>query len=159
MVKGILIKWSNFYRERFDAELKSYPDATAKELKLNIQFLTQIHTTDTVVTHGGWNDISTWQNQEKRTQEEIENEIINIGSYCRDKGVNEIIISGLICPKGQYGNSSLLRVNNHLQKFHFEDKFYFIDNSKTKRDHLFRDGLNLLQSCKVILAKNCYYLN
>ena len=33
------------------------------------------------------------------------------------KGVNEVIISSLICRKGQY--------HNCLQKFWFENKFYF----------------------------------
>ena len=126
MVKGIRNKWSNFYRERCHAELKSYPYATAKELKLNIQFLTQIDTTDTVVTQGGWNDISPWQNQEKPTEEEIAKEIINVDSYCQDKGVNEIIISELICPKGQYCNSRVLRVNNYLQKFYFVNRFILL---------------------------------
>ena len=40
------------------------------------------------------------------------------------------------------------------------NKFYSIDNSKMKRDHLFRDGLHLLESGKVILANDfIYYLN
>ena len=110
-------------------------------------------TPDIVVIHGGCNDISPRQNQEKLTEEEIEKEIISVGSYCRDKSVNEIIISGLIYRKGQYHNSRVLKVNYYLRKFCFENKFYFNDNSKIKRDHLFESG-------KVILANNfIYYLN
>ena len=59
----------------------------------------------------------------------------------------------------QYHNSRVLKVNDYLQKFCFENRFYFIDNSKIKRDHLFRDGLHLLEKGKVILANNfIYYL-
>ena len=69
-------------------------------------------------------------------------------------------MSGLICRKGQYHNSRVLKVNDYLEKFCFENRFYVIDNSKIKRDHLFRDGLHLLESGKVILANNfIYYLN
>ena len=40
------------------------------------------------------------------------------------------------------------------------NKFCLIDNSKMKRDHLFRDGLHLLENGKVILANDfIYYLN
>ena len=47
-----------------------------------------------------------------------------------------------------------MKVNDYLQKFCFENKFYFIDNSKVKRDHLFRDGTHLLEKGKVILVNN-----
>ena len=140
--------------------LKSFPGATVKDLKHNTQFLILMDTPDIVVIPGGSNDINPRQNQEKLTEEKIAKEIISIGSYCRDKSVNETIISGLICRKGQYHNSRVLKVNDYLQKFCFQNKFYFIDNSEIKRDHLFRDGLHLLESGKVILANNViYYLN
>ena len=160
MVKGIRNKEFIFYLERCHVELKSYLGATAKELKHNIQFPIQIDTSDIVVIHAGCNDISPSQNQEKLTEEEIAKEIINIDSCCRDKDVNKTIISGLICRKGRYHNSRVLKVNDYLQKSCFENRFYFIDNSKIKREHLFRDGLHLLESGKVILANNfIYYLN
>ena len=111
-------------------------------------------TPDIVVIHGGCNDISPRKNQEMLTEEEIVKKIISINSYYQDKGVNEIIISGLICRKGQYHNSRALKVHDCLQKFCFENRFYFIDNSKIKRDYLFRDGLHLLESDKVVLANN-----
>ena len=108
MIKDIRSKEFNFYLERCHAKLKSYPGATAKELKHKIQFLIQIDTPDIVVIHGGCNDISPRQNEEKLTEEEIAKVIISIGSCCRDKGTNKIIISGLICRKGQYHNSRVL---------------------------------------------------
>ena len=146
MIKGIRNKEFNFYLERCHAELKSYLGATSKDLKHNIQFPIQTETPDIVVIHGGCNDISPKKNQEKLTEEEIAKEIVSIGSYCRDKGVNENIFSGLICRKGHYHNSRIFKVNDYRQKFCFENIFYDIDNSKIKRDHLFRD---LLVSGKV----------
>ena len=56
-----------------------------------------METPDIAVIHGGCNNIDPRQNQEKLAEEEIEKEIISIGPYCRDKGVNEIVISGVIC--------------------------------------------------------------
>ena len=65
-----------------------------------------------------------------------------------------------MCCKGQFHNSRVSKVNDYLQKFCFENKFYFMDNSKIKRDDFFIDGLHLLESGKVILANNfIYYLN
>ena len=47
-----------------------------------------------------------------------------------------------------------------FKNFVLKIDFYFVDNSKIKRDHLFRNGLYLLESEKVILANNfIYYLN
>ena len=135
-------------------KLQIYPRETAKELKHSIQFPIQMDTSDIVVIYGGCKDISPRENQEKLTEEEIAKEIISIGSCCQDKGVNEIIISGLTCCKGQYHNSRVLKVNYYLHHFCFENKFYFIDNSKIKRDHLFRDGSHLLESGEAILANN-----
>ena len=41
-----------------------------------------------------------------------------------------------------------------------EKSFYYIDNSRITQDHLYKDGLHLLESGKVILARNfTYYLN
>ena len=160
MIKGIRNKEFHFHLECCLAELKSYPGATAKELKHNIQFFVQIDPADIVVIYGGCNNISPRQNQENLTEEEIAKKIINIGSCCCGKGVYQIIISSLICLKGQYHNFRVLKVNDYLQKFCFENRFYFIDNSKIKRDHLYGDGLHLLESRKVILANNfIYYLN
>ena len=45
-IKGIPNKEVTFYLESCHAELKSYPGATAKELKPNIQFLIQMDTLD-----------------------------------------------------------------------------------------------------------------
>ena len=100
MIKGIRSTESIFYLQRSHAELRSYAGAIEKELKHNIQFPIQIDTPDIAVTHGGSNYVSPRQNQEKLTEEKIANEIIRIGSYCQDKGVNEIIMSGLIYRKG-----------------------------------------------------------
>ena len=119
-----------------------------------------METPDIAVIHGGCNNIDPRQNQEKLAEEEIEKEIISIGPYCRDKGVNEIVISGVICRKGQYHNSRVLKVNDYLQKFCFGKRFYIINNSKIKRDNLFKYDLHLLESSKVILANNfIFYLN
>ena len=48
-------------------------------------------------------------------------------------------------------------MKDYFQKCCFENRFYFIDNPKIKRGHLFRDGLHLLESSKVILADNFIY--
>ena len=71
-----------------------------------------------------------------------------------------LYVNDYICHQSQCHNSRVLKVNDYLQKICFENRFYFIDNSKIKREHLFRDGLHLLESGKVILANNfIYYLN
>ena len=77
----------------------------------------------------------------------------SIGSYCRDKGVNEIIIFGLICRTSQYHNSRVVKVNDYLQNFVF--KIDFILSIIQKAREIF-----YLESGKVIIANEfIYYLN
>ena len=64
---------------------------------------------DIVVIYDRCNDISHWKNQENLPEEDIAKE--SIASYCWVKGVNEIIISYLICRIGQYHNSRVLKAN------------------------------------------------
>ena len=60
---------------------------------------------DIVVIYDGCNDISPRKNQENLLEEDIAKKSIeSIASYWV-KGVNDIIISSLICCKGQYHNS------------------------------------------------------
>ena len=123
MIKCIRNKEFNFQLQRCHAELKTYPGATIKEWKHNTQCSTQMDTPDIVLIRGWCNNISPKQNQEKLMEEGFAKEIISIGSYCWDKGVNEIIISGLLCRKGQYNNSRVLKVNDYLQKFVLKKDF------------------------------------
>ena len=56
---------------------------------------------DIIVIYDGCNDITPRKNQENLSEENIAKESISIVSYCRVKGVNDII-SSLIRRKGQY---------------------------------------------------------
>ena len=116
-------------------------------------------TTDTAVIHVRCNDISPRQNKEKLTEDEIAKEIISVGSYCRDKDVNETIISGLLLRKGQNRNSRVSKVNYYLQIFGLKIDFISTIITKIKRDNLFSDGLHLLGSDKVILANNFFIIS
>lgn len=160
LIKGIRRNEFNYYLKNTHAIFKSYPGATVRELKHNIQFPLHVNTPDNVILHAGCNDISPRRDQEKLTEEEIANEIIDMAQQCRFQGVGTVIISGLICRKGQYCNSRVDKVNELLRKLCREKSFYYIDNSRITQDHLYKDGLHLLESGKVILARNfTYYLN
>ena len=45
-------------------------------------------------------------------------------------------------------------VNNILQVKYATNQFYFIDNSNTKKEHLWKDGLHLNRSGKDLLMNN-----
>ena len=91
----------------------------------------QMNTPDIVAIHVGCNDISPRQKKSLR-RKKLRIKLLVFGSHCWDKGVNEIIIFSFICPTGQYYNSRAMKVNNYLQKFCFENEFYFFGIQKSR---------------------------
>ena len=79
---------------------------------------------------------------------------IDLGLKCRSKRVQKIMISGIICRRNSFQNKRVQRINQKLESMCYDHSFVFIDNSSIGVSHLYRDGIDLLESSKVILANN-----
>ena len=75
--------------------------------------------------HGGCNDV----NNKNSTPEKTANEIADIPILCRDYGVNDIVISAMICRKDKFLNGKVKRVNILWNRICEENGNFFIDNS------------------------------
>ena len=87
----------------------------------------------------------------------IAQRIINIRRYCKEKNVNDVLMSSLICS----AQPNLQNKVNEVNKILFNTcKLYglgYINNSNIKVEFLVQDGLHLNETGKMYLANN--YIN
>ena len=72
---------------------------------------------------------------------------------CKDKGVKNVFISGLI-PSRKVEEHYISNLNNQLKEICKANTYIFIDNSNITERHLWRDGIHLNDRGKYILANN-----
>ena len=104
---------------------------------------------DTVVIHIGINDMLNSASNVNGLLSNIKHMI----KKCRNFGVKYIFISGLVYTK-RIKTEFLEDVHLKLVKVCKEIQVYFIDNRNITGFYLFRDGLHLLESGKMLLANN-----
>ena len=107
-------------------------------------------TPNCVMLHGGCDDVS----NRNASPEQVPNDIKVIAEMCRGHGVNEIFLLSLIWGKNDYLNEKETRINFLLNLICKENVFVLIDNRNINIDHLWEDGLHLIEQEKATLARN-----
>ena len=131
-----------------NARIHSFPGATSHQL-LHYLDVNLDKYTDTVVIHIGINDILNSASNVNGLLSNIKHMI----QKCRNFGVKYIFISGLVYTK-RIITEFLEDVHLKLANVCKEMQVYFIDNRNITGFYLFRDGLHLLESGKMLLANN-----
>ena len=121
MVKGIRMKEVNSQLRNSFAKLRSFLGATLKHLKYYIVPGLIDETPDRIILHGGCNDV----NNKYSTPEKTANEIADMAILCRDYGVNDVLLSAMICRRGKFLNGKVKRVNFLLKQIREENGFFF----------------------------------
>ena len=156
--KGIRLREFNRNINNGNAKIKCFPGSTVKQLKhYSIPMLSE-ERPNTVVLHVGINDlVSTREN--KTPDDELAIEIMNSGWCCVEYGVETVFISGLtFCSRAEW--ERIEQVNCMMEIEAQKNGFIFITNDAIKETHLWRDGIHLQESGKIILANNfIYYIN
>ena len=135
--------------------IKSFPGAKAKAINHYVVPTLIDENPDAVVIHAGTNNIRTRRGYSEETNESIAHEIINIGKTCRQVGgVNYIFISAITCRSNLEETKKVREINDFLSSLCEREGFVFIDNNSIKREHLWKDGLHLLDEGTTILANN-----
>ena len=108
---------------------------------------------DAVILHVGYNDLSPKNGQLDDIEvSKVTKEILDIGETCRMQGVSKVFISGLICNRNHQKQLLINDLNNLLKESCEKNRFIFINNEGIK--NLWRDGIHMQESGKVILARN-----
>ena len=159
--RGLRMYEFNHYVTSGKAHLKAFPGATAKRLHHYILPTLYEDNPDAVILHVGYNDLSPKNGQlDDIDVSKVTKEILDIGETCRMQGVSKVFISGLICNRNHQKQLLINDLNNLLKEGCEKNGFIFINNEGIRKEHLWRDGIHMQESGKVILARNfIQYLN
>ena len=150
MVKGLKMKVFNSHLNRSTARVRSFPGATIRQLKHYILPTLVDDKPNSVIIHGGCNDVQ----DENVTAKKIAEDLVEVAIMCKSYGVKEVIISSLICRKNDELNKKVNEINANLVRLCRENSLLFNNNNNIKKNHLWKDGLHLSNSGKNILARN-----
>ena len=107
---------------------------------------------DSAVVHVGGNDLQDLYYPESFSK--LADEIMEIGSTCREKGADTVFIAGVTVRKWDYTWERCRQLNRKLKELCQRNNFIFIDNSNINYvDHLV-DEVHLNDDGSKILANN-----
>lgn len=112
---------------------------------------------ETVIIHGGGNDLPVYSDEKTVPLLNIANHIINAGLVARKNNVQNVLIGGVTTRKGSFLKKRCDALNQILIELCQRHQFAFIDNGAIKDEHLYQDGVHLNEDGTTILADN--YLN
>ena len=109
---------------------------------------------DTIVFHGGGNDLPTSKNNPLPVLT-IANDIMEAGLVCRKHGARNIFISGVIERKQQYTKKRCVELNELLVSLCSLHGFTYIENYNILlNEHLDNDGVHLNEEGTIVFANN-----
>ena len=134
----------------------SFPGATSKEILHYLDIHLTNSSPDAVILHVGVNDLL--EDSSKSKIENLEKNLRSVVDKCHTYGVKDVFISGLIyTTRTEQGLPVLERTHEMIVHFCYKLGVCYVDNRNIRRKHLWKDGLHLAESDKVILA-NIFYL-
>ena len=133
------------------AYIKSFRGATSNEIDHYIEPSLSTNLPDVVIIHAGANDV---RRKKKQKNETIANDIVNIARKCRNYGVKEIAVSGIISQKNNVCAERIKIINQMVSDICAAENFYFIDNRTITEEYLWTDGIHLLDHGTEVLVNN-----
>ena len=128
---------------------KCFPGVNTNHLKLHIIPTLSEDKPDTVIIHVGVDDMMNGTDRDGLILQ-----IGRIGFTCKNYGVKNVIISGLVYTR-RIKNNVVDYVNKKLQELCNYQSCKFINNSNIQLEHLCKNGLHLDLNGKKLLFENC----
>ena len=154
MIKGIRRKKFNSKFNKSSTLFRPFISATLKQMEAYVKPILNDETPDVLILYIGCNDIGNKQ----LTANEIAEWIVKISRPCKERNVNDIFISSLICREQKKLNDKVIAVNDILKGVCKLNGLGIIDNSNICAENLFKNSLNLNDDGKVIVASNFMYV-
>ena len=149
--KGIRIGEFNSFIKNGKTKMVSFPGATSNEILHYLDVHLTNSSADAVILHVGVND--TLEDNSQLKIENLWNNLRSMVEKCHTYGIKNVFVSGLVyttrigLPVLERTREMILHLCNKLGKC-------YVDNRKIRMKHLWKDGLHLVESGKVILANN-----
>ena len=106
---------------------------------------------DAVILHVRVNDLL--EDNSKSKIENLEKNLRSMVDKCHNYGVKNVFISGLVYTT-RIGLPVLERTHEMIVHLYYKLGVCYVDNRNIRRKYLWKDGLHLVESGKVILANN-----
>ena len=131
-----------------------------KSFQHHIERILNDDTHETVIIHCGTNDLRPRAPVTPSTEVEIVNRIREIGQKCKNSGVEDVIVSGIIRRNDFEVDSKRRRINKMLKSMCDKTGFHFLCNENITFSQLWKDGLHLSNRGIGMLSNNfSKYLN
>ena len=106
MVKGLKMKGMNRNLKNTLVKVRPFPGPAVKQLHHYVVNTLTDNTPGTIIIQGGCNDVS----NKNSNPEDITKSIGSLGNLCRSHGVNQVLISPLLCRRNFLLNNKVKRI-------------------------------------------------
>ena len=142
----------NNHLEEGIAHLNAFLGSKSQQLNHHSIQILQEHEYDGAIIHIGINDLIKNPNENKDTTK-IARDVIDIALQCRNHNIGTVFICSIVySTKVNY--ELLCKLNNLLHEKCVKNGFYFSDNSALTERDLWKDGVNMVESGKCLVANN-----
>ena len=151
MLKSLRMKEFNKNLNGGIAHLKPFPGSKAKQMDHHVIPILEEHQYDAAVIHVGINDLL--KSRTNINVSEIAEDIINIALRCRSHNIATIFISSIVYST-KVSHTIIQKLNELLLNECTKYDFHLVDNRAVSSENLWKDGVHLVESGKVIIANN-----
>ena len=103
---------------------------------------------DSAITHVGINDLLNCS-----SIEQISKDVIEIAQRCKNRSIGKVFVSGIVyCTEVRY--ETIQNLNKTKYEECMKYGFCFIDNGAVWEKDLWKDGIHLIESGRIIAANN-----
>ena len=150
MVKGSKMKQFNSHIHGGKFYLKAFPGVKAEKFNHQVKPSLEEYEYDAAIIHVGIADIL--RSKGEREVNVIPTKIMNIAKICRNYNIAKIFISSIIrCSRTTV---DIDYINGKIRELCIQNNHEFISNTQINKRDLWRDGIHLQESRKILIAKN-----
>ncbi len=135
-------------------QFSSFPVARMKHMASYVTPRISDEKPETVIVHGGGNDLPVYPADKTIPLWDIANQIINAGLVAKKHNVRDILIGGVTTRKGSFLKKRCEALNGILIDLCKKHRFTYIDNSDIMDEHLYENGVHLNDEGTTVLADN-----
>ena len=151
MLKSLRMKEFNKNLNGGIAHLKPFPGSKAMQMDHHAIPILEEHRYDTAAIPGGINDLL--KSRTNINVSEIAKDSINITLRCRSHNIVTIFISGIVY-SNQVSHTIIQKLNGLLLNECAKYGFHLVDKRAVSKENLWKVGVHLVESSKVIIANN-----
>ena len=134
-----------------NVQLKSFPGCKAMQLDHHTMPILREQYYDAAGIHAGINDLP--NSSSKKSVDEICDDIVKIALRCRSHNIATIFIFS-IAYSTKVNLQLICNLNGLLHNACTRYGFHFVDNGAVSKCELWKDGIHLLETGKLIIANN-----